>query len=258
MLDKEYQRNGSMGNAKKEQALKEDRNSPTVQIGAIVLPAHNEEAAIKQVIEEIQEISDLEIILVDDASTDNTREIAQSLGIHVLSPAYQLGAWGATQTGLRYAYRLGAHYAVTMDSDGQHEAQYIQALIKPIQTGEADVVIGSFVGRGSRLRKVAWFILRNLCKLSVMDITSGFRAYNRYAMEVLASRQATLLEFQDVGVLMGLGYADMRVTEIPVVMRSRTNGPSRIFYSWWAVAYYMFYSVILGFSKLGHSRKNVL
>lgn len=215
----------------------------------IVLPAHNEARALSRVLDEIQAETSLEIIVVDDASVDATREVARQKGVKLLPLPFQLGAWGATQTGLRYARSKGVDYVVTMDSDGQHEAQYLREICAPIANPGTDVVIGSFVARGSTMRKIAWVILRRVCGLKISDITSGFRVYNKQAIEVLASRESTLLQFQDVGVLIRLQTMDLRVTEVPISMRARADGPSRVFYSWGAVLYYMLYSVILGFSK---------
>jgi hypothetical protein len=105
------------------------------------------------------------------------------------------------------------------------------------------------VRRGSRARKVAWRLLKAVSALKLEDITSGFRVYNREALRWLAGWQATLLEFQDVGVLVILRNAGLRVEDVEVTMLPRRSGASRIFHSWFAVAYYMCYTVLLGASK---------
>lgn len=218
----------------------------------ILIPAHNEAASIAGVLEEIRQHWDNPIVLIDDASEDNTVEIARKAGAKVLPLVAHLGAWGAIQTGIRYALNNGYDFAVTMDADGQHEAAYLRQLLSPVTKGEADVSIGAFPSRGSSSRRVAWFLLRRFSGLNMEDITSGFRAYNRQAMALLESRSATLLEYQDIGVLTLLCRRNLRLVEVPVNMRRRSDGHSRVYHSWMVVAYYMIYSLILGASKRCH------
>ncbi|MFT5373056.1 MAG: glycosyltransferase involved in cell wall biosynthesis, partial [Lysobacterales bacterium] len=167
----------------------------------IIIPANNEAADVATVIRRIQMYCDYSVVVVDDASTDNTISIARQAGATVIPLAVQLGAWGATQTGLRYAQVNNYDYAITMDADGQHEAASLPALMQPIINGEADVAIGACTQRGSMLRRIAWTIMKRISGLSQADLTSGFRVYDRQAIDSLASKQATLLEYQDVGVL---------------------------------------------------------
>jgi hypothetical protein len=77
------------------------------------------------------------------------------------------------------------------------------------------------------------------------DLTSGFRCYNLAACEVLAAEEASLLDYQDIGVLL-LRHAGLAITEVPVEMYPRSSGPSRIFASWPRVARYMIESTLLG------------
>ncbi|RLA22587.1 MAG: glycosyltransferase family 2 protein [Gammaproteobacteria bacterium] len=221
----------------------------------VVIPARNEEDSIASVIQQIQATCTIDLVVVDDNSSDETKSIARNAGATVLSLPVNLGAWGATQTGLRYAQSKGYHFVVTMDADGQHEAEHIEALLEPIFTGTCDVSIGTCVTRGSLLRKIAWFAMKRVSGLSLEDITSGFRVYNQNAIAVLTTREATLLEYQDVGVLTLLHSYGIRFAEIEVNMQKRQNGPSRIFCSWLAVAYYMCHTAILGMSKRQYGKK---
>lgn len=216
---------------------------------AIVIPAFNEGAIIGSVLREIRAICSYEIFVVDDASTDNTVAVAESAGATVVPLAAQLGAWGATQTGLRYALRNGFDTVVSMDADGQHEASSIKELLAPVLKGEADVVIGACTERGSTLRKIAWLMMKRVSGLSLEDITSGFRVYNYRAIKELASWRATLLDYQDVGVLMLLQSKGLRILDKPVPMQVRLDGKSRIFHSWLIVCYYMSQTLVLGMSK---------
>ncbi|MEM1412437.1 MAG: glycosyltransferase family 2 protein [Pseudomonadota bacterium] len=215
----------------------------------VVIPAFNEQRDIEQVVREVRRVSGFPVLVVDDCSTDRTRELARRAGAEVLPLSQQLGAWGALQTGLRHACLGGYEYALTMDADGQHEAVWIDKLFEPVIKGEADVSIGCCVRRGSKLRKVAWVMLKAASGLRMEDITSGFRVYNREAMELLSGREATLLEYQDVGVLVLLKNAGLHLVDVDVTMLPRTSGTSRVYHSWLVVAYYMAHTLLLGFSK---------
>jgi glycosyltransferase involved in cell wall biosynthesis len=99
------------------------RNYSDLPRCVVVIPAHNEEEDIGQVIRDLKSRSNFPVVVIDDASTDRTRESAMENGATVIPLAVQLGAWGATQTGLRYAQRNGFEYAITMDADGQHQSE---------------------------------------------------------------------------------------------------------------------------------------
>jgi glycosyltransferase involved in cell wall biosynthesis len=222
----------------------------------VIMPAHNESKDIAYVIGDIQKHSDFPVVVVDDASTDDTIAKARKAGAVVVPLAVQLGAWGATQTGLRYALKNDYAYAITMDADGQHLAESLPALLQPIINKEADVTIGACTRRGSKLRKIAWKLMKRVSGLRLEDLTSGFRVYDRRAIRRLAAWQATLLEFQDVGVLAMLQASGISIKDVEVSMLPRRHGISRVFYSWTSVIYYMSYTLLLGFTKRGmtHNR----
>lgn len=215
----------------------------------VIIPAFNEQRDIETVVREVRRLSGFSVLVVDDCSTDETVLRARRAGAKVIPLSQQLGAWGASQTGLRYACRAGYEFALTMDADGQHEAVWIDKLFEPVIEGDADVSIGCCVRRGSQLRKVAWIMLKAASGLRMEDITSGFRVYNRSAMELLSGREATLLEYQDVGVLVLLQNAGLHLVDVDVTMLPRTSGTSRVYHSWLVVAYYMAHTLLLGFSK---------
>ena len=117
--------------------------------------------------------------------------------------------------------------------------------------GQTDaVVIGECVGRGSRYRRLAWRYFRVITGLSVEDLTSGLRVYGRRAMEVLSAREATMLEYQDVGVLLLMKEHGFPIHEVSIPMQERAVGGSHIFRSWLSVFYYMVYTSIMSLSKL--------
>lgn len=216
---------------------------------AIVMPALNEAATIETLYNDLQASTDLPVWLIDDCSTDATGEVASKLGMKVIPLVAPLGAWGATQTGLREAASRNLDFVITMDADGQHSPADIPALLEPLIAGECDVAIGSAPERGSRLRRIAWRLMRLTSGLACTDLTSGFRALNARAIALLASPGASSLVYQDVGVLLMLENAGLSVVEVPVAMPQRTDGKSRIFGSWLAVANYMAHTLMLGAAK---------
>jgi glycosyltransferase involved in cell wall biosynthesis len=215
----------------------------------ILIPAFNEGMVVGAVIKEIKAHCNLPIVVIDDASTDNTVDVAQNAGATVIPLPAQLGAWGAMQTGLRYAQRHGYTVAITMDADGQHEAASLKSLLAPIDEGMADVAIGACTRRGSLWRRIAWVMMKRTSGLSLEDITSGFRVYNQEAISELASWRATLLDYQDIGVLLLLQSRGLRIVDVKVTMQERQNGHSRVFHSWVVVMYYMCQTLLLGLSK---------
>jgi len=209
----------------------------------ILIPAKNEVQTVGKVIDEIKSKLSATIVVIDDASTDDTIKTARRAGAIVLSLPFSLGAWGAIQTGLRYAAKHNFKIAITMDADGQHEADSIPILLNAIH--KCDVVIGAYPQRGSLSRQIAWQLFRKLSGINLEDLTSGLRAYNSKAIELLASKAATLLDYQDMGVLILLHSAGLQIVEVPTLMYPRSNGHSRIFNSWWAVGKYMLCTGIL-------------
>jgi glycosyltransferase involved in cell wall biosynthesis len=215
-----------------------------------VIPAQDEAATIAQVVALAREQVD-EVVVVDDASVDDTAALAAASGAKVLRLVNSLDAWGATQAGLRFALLHGATLVVTMDADGQHPAGCLPRVLAPILAGKADVVIGSDPSRVSRQRHLAWRYLRALTRLEVHDLTSGYRAYGRDAVQCLSEARASLLNYQDVGVLMMLRSAGFRLVEVPVLMGPRWSGKSRVFRSWFKVVAYLLESSVLGLAQLG-------
>ena len=224
--------------------------------GAVIVPALNEGAVVTDVVGSILGVIGLPVWVIDDNSSDDTASEAASAGARVIKLKEQLGAWGAVQTGLREALRMDLDFVVTMDADGQHLASDIPRLVKALRREQADVVIGSCTERGSLLRKLAWRMMRLTSGLQCEDLTSGFRVLNKSAIRLLASVEASQLDFQDVGVLLILERAGCRIAEHPVTMPSRTNGKSRIFRSWAAVMLYMLQTLLLGAAKRRRTKPN--
>ncbi len=216
----------------------------------IVIPAFNEAESIGSVIQSIRVRYQYPVLVVNDMSGDNTAEIAEAAGAKVLNLRAQLGAWGATQTGVVFALKKGYTTVLTLDADGQHEPDHICDLIDQLEQGN-DIVIGAFIERCSKARHLARYYFKMLTGLQIEDMTSGFRAYNHYAMQVIASKQATLLDYQDIGVLLMCRRAGLRISEVQTPMNLRSSGHSRVFYSWWVVMRYMVQTSILCISQIG-------
>lgn len=224
---------------------------------AIVIPALNEASTVSHVIQRAARADNCDVILVDDGSDDGTTQLAMNAGATVLPLADRLGAWGATQAGIRYAVANNYWVVVTMDADGQHQASEIPALIHPVMTEAANFTIGTYPQRASQSRQLAWWILKKLSGLQHADITSGFRAYDQKAATLLASAPASMLDYQDVGVLVLLKSADLIGAEVSVKMRSRASGKSKVFESWVKVFIYMAYSTVLSLSKRGSAHRPI-
>lgn len=215
----------------------------------VVIPAFNEEATVGEVVAEVIAAGFPEVLVVDDASTDATGDRARGAGAHVVTLPINLGAWGATQCGIRYALRHNYSAVITMDADGQHFAGEIARLVGA--ANGVDGVIGSCPERASRLRRIAWAWFRLLTGQPIIDFTSGFRLYRRRAMEVLAGEAASQLDYQDVGVLDLLAQHGLSVREVPVRMGPRRVGGSRVFANWRTVARYMLETSLLALAKRG-------
>ena len=222
----------------------------------IVIPARNESATIGALLASLHAEGYKHVLVVDDLSDDGTGDIARTRGAKVLRPVLALGAWGGMQTGIRFGLREGFSRVITMDADGQHEVGGLPALLSA--SARADVVIGAFPQRASRLRRIAWTWFRWLTGLALTDLTSGFRCYGKPAMEILACGEATLLDYQDIGTLLLLRKAGLRIIEVPVNMKARVDGISRIFNSWLSVGRYMAVTTLLCLSRwrIAHSRRD--
>ncbi len=211
----------------------------------VVIPALNESSHLGNVLTRVLHNTSWDVVVVDDNSVDNTRQIASEHGATVLPLAVRLGAWGATQTGIRYGMQNGYDLIVTMDADGQHHPSEVPDLIHALQTENADVVVGSYPERGSPARHTAWHFFRMLSGVKLTDLTSGLKVYSKRAAYHLSQADATIFDYQDLGVLLYLLGKKMKIIERDVLMSNRGDGKSRIFNSWLLVGKYMVQTVIL-------------
>ncbi len=227
------------------------RSSPVTAPVLVVIPARDEADTLGDLLAALRALPHVQPLVASDASSDGTAALARAHGAWVIEVPLQLGAWGATQAGLRLAQRRGFDIVVTMDGDGQHDPLSIGRLLAEFERQPADVLIGTFPERLSRGRKLAWSWFRALTGLRIEDLTSGFRVYGRRAIAVLASAEATLLDYQDVGVLLLLKKYGLSIREVPVTMFPRRNGRSKVFASWLLVARYMVQTTVLCLARVG-------
>ncbi len=202
----------------------------------VIIPAYNEETSLPGVIADLRaHAADADVIVVDDGSRDATARMAEEGGVKVLRLPFNLGIGAAMQTGYQYAARHGCDIAVQFDGDGQHRADEIAALLTALQSGAADIVVGSrFLSkteyRAPFFRRLGiWIfstVLSRILDIQVTDTTSGFRAVNRSVIRFFAGTYPE--DYPEVESLVLVHRAGLRIAEVPVRMRGRSGGKSSI------------------------------
>lgn len=191
----------------------------------IVIPAYNEATVIQYVIDEIQSAGDYRIIIVDDGSKDNTGNVV-SKNHNVLYLRHKLnrGKGAATKTGIMAANMMGAGVVVTMDGDGQHDPADIERLIQPIRNKDFDVVLGSRLMQTGVMppvkvvaNKFGNFFTWLFYGILVSDSQSGFRAYSKYAANIIDTK-ADKYEY-DSKVIREVKNNRLLFTEVPISVR---------------------------------------
>ncbi|EHQ91989.1 glycosyltransferase family 2 protein [Desulfosporosinus youngiae] len=211
-----------------------------------IVPALNEADNIGSVVQNLRTASPwLDVLVIDDGSTDQTAEVARAYGAKVISLPVNLGIGGAVQTGFLYALKHHYEVALQVDGDGQHRAEEIRKLVDPILLREADVTIGSrFLEKTSY--KSAWprrlgiYLLsktiQSVVRKNFTDPTSGFRAYNQKALQIVSAHYST--DYPEPDAIVTLLKNRLRVIEISVEMDARLSGSSSI--TPFKSGYYMF------------------
>ena len=202
----------------------------------VIVPAYNEEDNIRNTLRDLRENgADTDILVMNDCSTDGTEAILKEGKVNYLSFPVNLGIGGGVQAGYQYARDYGYDIAIQFDGDGQHEAKYLKDLMAPILADEADIVIGSrfveregFQSSGARRLGIGFLsrLIRLLCGVKVLDVTSGMRAVNRRFIEEYAENYAQ--DYPEPEALLYAGVRKARIREVPVQMRERAGGKSSI------------------------------
>jgi glycosyltransferase involved in cell wall biosynthesis len=202
-----------------------------------VVPAFNEAEAVGTVVDEIRAFDPaIDVVVVDDASTDDTAAVARAHGAIVLRLPFNVGIGGAVQTGFLYALEEGYETAVRLDGDGQHDAAELGKLLAPLERGEADLVIGSrFVEDGGSYRppfarRLGIRLFARLVSLlggqRVTDTTSGFLALDRVGIELFADEYPH--DYPEVEATLVALRSGLRLGQAQVDMRERETGESSI------------------------------
>ncbi|HUF74322.1 MAG TPA: glycosyltransferase family 2 protein [Gammaproteobacteria bacterium] len=206
----------------------------------VQIPCYNEEKTLPTVVADIPKhipgVDSVEILVVDDGSTDMTYEVAERCGVnHIVRNRQNRGLASSFRTGLDTALRLGADIIVNTDGDNQYPGGRIPALIEPILTGKADIVIGDRRAGGYQgfgwpkrcLQRIGSAVVARLSGLEVPDAVSGFRAFSREAAintNIVSSFSYT------IETLIQAGRKRYAIVSVPITINPTTRS-SRLFRS---------------------------
>lgn len=202
----------------------------------VIIPAYNEAENIEKVVDNlIMNYPQYDYVVINDGSSDTTRDVCRERGYQYLNLSINLGIGGAVQTGYKYAKDKGYDIAVQMDGDGQHDISYLEKMLPVLENGEADVVIGSrFINRegfqSSLLRRIGINFLSGLIWActgqKIRDVTSGFRAVNKRFIDIYAKYYP--MDYPEPEAIISAIMNRGKIMEIPVVMHERISGDSSI------------------------------
>ena len=202
----------------------------------VIIPAFNEEGSVGKVVEEVKTcLPRMDMLMVNDGSTDLTSEIANAKGAVVLNLPFNLGIGGAMQAGYKYAYEKDYDIAIQVDGDGQHDPREIPKLLRALEEAKVDVVMGSrFIGdsqyKASVMRRLGSLILSKAISMIVgeklTDPTSGFRAANRRAIQLFSANYPQ--DYPEPEAMVLLHQCGLVMKEVPVKINQRYSGESSI------------------------------
>ncbi len=191
----------------------------------VVVPLHNEERVIAQVVDDLASVFP-NIVCVDDGSTDRSAEVARSTPAHLVRHCLNLGQGAALQTGLAYALRHpAASYFVTFDADGQHRVEDALAMVEVVKSGRCDAALGSrFLGTATgmpvqkRLALRAAVVLSpTVRRLRLTDTHNGLRVFSRPVAGELRITMNRMAHASEIVAFLAAGR--WRVEEVPVTVR---------------------------------------
>jgi glycosyltransferase involved in cell wall biosynthesis len=198
----------------------------------ILIPARDEADSLPELLAELEELRPgAPVLVVDDASEDGSPELLAALGVDHLHLPLRLGVGGALRVGLRVARQRGFLRVVRLDGDGQHPPAVIEPLLAPLESGVADVVVGSRyrMPEGYRtpgLRRLGQHLLAEVLSRwtgwELTDPTSGCWAFGKRAVGLLADHHPG--GYPEPELLLFLARNGLRLVEVPVEMRPRRGG----------------------------------
>lgn len=211
----------------------------------IIIPAYNESECIERTVQNIRSHAEgFDYIIVNDCSTDRTRDICEGHGFRIINLPINLGIGGAVQTGYQYAYENGYDIAVQIDGDGQHDASFLNQMAEMMEKEGVDMLIGSrfiekegFQSSTARRIGIVYFtiLIKLLTGTKITDPTSGLRMINRSVIEIFARDYPK--DYPEPESVVAILKQGKRVQEIPVVMQERQGGRTSI--QFWKSIYYM-------------------
>ncbi len=189
----------------------------------VLIPAYREALVIARTVVPLV-ATGYRVVVIDDGSPDDTERVLQGLPIDYLRHSINLGTGAARQTGMTYALREGAEYAVHFDADGQHDASEIPKMLEPLIAGRTDVTLGTRFHRKEDIREIppvrrmvlrgAIFVNLLMTGVKLSDAHNGFRAFNRKAIskiQLTENRMAYASELLTI-----IRREKLRVEEVPV------------------------------------------
>ena len=196
----------------------------------LIIPAYNEALNIEKTIKDVVTNTNYDYLIINDCSKDNTKEVCEKNNFHVLSLPINYGLTSAIQVGMKYAYQNNYDIAIQFDGDGQHQARYLNNLVKEIENKNCDIAIGSrfvTVKKPHSLRMLGSnlisFCIRITTGKKIKDTTSGMRAYNKQAIEEFVKNKSLTPEPDTLVYLIKRG---MKIKEVQVEMSDREFGES--------------------------------
>lgn len=196
----------------------------------VIIPAYNEALNIEKTIKDIKDNTNYDYIIINDSSSDNTKEICQKNKFNVLSLPVNYGLTSGIQLGMKYAKENGYDIAIQFDGDGQHQAKYLKKLIDEMKNSNADIVIGSRFATKKKPKSMRMFGSRiiSMCikittKKTIKDPTSGMRAFNNEMIDEFVNDSTLTPEPDTIAYMLKKGKI---VKEVQVEMKEREFGES--------------------------------
>lgn len=198
----------------------------------VIVPAWNEEQNVGNTVAEILDLDEgYDVVVVDDGSSDDTARVAERAGARVLVLPFNMGVGGAMRTGFTFAQRHGYDRAIQVDADGQHNPRDIAIVLEGLEHADISIgarfaEIGDYKARGPRrwAMKMLATVLSRVGRTKLTDVTSGFRAGNRDAIDQYVRYYPAEYLGDTVDSLVSALHAGLTVTQVPVAMRPRAYG----------------------------------